>query len=254
MLEHLRWIEKEHKVKIIYACEAGSRATGLATQKSDYDIRFIYVRPVEAYLTIEKTWDDTISVLMTDKLDLHGWDLQKALFLLSKSNPSLFEWFQSEIVYIDHKEITKKMKGVPFSKKASFYHYFNMAKGNYTTLKKSGNVSIKLYINVVRPLLACLWLEKEETFPPIQYDHLLKYSECDELHSLARLKKGETVALNYPYLNTYIEKQLKRLDLSIKTYPDKKTTCNEDLNDIFLFSLMTCWNQPLNKGAWRCPC
>ena len=41
----LHEIEKENNVKILLAVESGSRAWGFASPDSDYDVRFIYVRP-----------------------------------------------------------------------------------------------------------------------------------------------------------------------------------------------------------------
>ena len=37
-------IEAEEHVRIIYACESGSRAWGFESEDSDYDVRFIYIR------------------------------------------------------------------------------------------------------------------------------------------------------------------------------------------------------------------
>ncbi len=43
ILSILKQIESKYKVKILYACETGSRAWGFPSPDSDYDIRFIYV-------------------------------------------------------------------------------------------------------------------------------------------------------------------------------------------------------------------
>ena len=45
-------IEKEFGVKILYAVESGSRGWGFANEESDYDVRFIYIRPLSDYLSI----------------------------------------------------------------------------------------------------------------------------------------------------------------------------------------------------------
>lgn len=94
----LRRIEEEENIKILLAVESGSRAWGFASPDSDYDVRFIYIRRMEDYLKLEKV-QDVIELPMDDVLDMNGWDLQKTLRLLYKSNPTLFEWFSSPIVY-----------------------------------------------------------------------------------------------------------------------------------------------------------
>ena len=45
-------IEKTEGVYILYAVESGSRAWGFASPDSDYDVRFVYVRPWEEYLRL----------------------------------------------------------------------------------------------------------------------------------------------------------------------------------------------------------
>ena len=45
ILSRLHEIEAEENVRIVYACESGSRAWGFPSADSDYDVRFLYVRP-----------------------------------------------------------------------------------------------------------------------------------------------------------------------------------------------------------------
>ena len=119
----LHEIEKENNVKILLAVESGSRAWGFASPDSDYDVRFIYVRPKEDYLRLENV-RDVIELPIDDVLDINGWDLQKTLRLLYKSNPTLFEWFSSPIVYLetDFADRFRKIMGEYFSTKKRLYH------------------------------------------------------------------------------------------------------------------------------------
>ena len=94
----LKEIEARENIRVIHCIESGSRAWGFASPDSDYDVRFIYVRPLEYYLRLDKT-RDVIEWQLDDTLDINGWDLQKALRLLHSSNPTLFEWNNSPIVY-----------------------------------------------------------------------------------------------------------------------------------------------------------
>ena len=128
--KELREIEQRERVKILLAAESGSRAWGFASPDSDYDVRFFYVRPREEYLKLEKR-RDVIELPLSDVLDINGWDLDKALRLLHSSNPTMFEWFASPIVYRDS-EFRQRMQGALkeyFSVGKSLHHYLSMAKG-----------------------------------------------------------------------------------------------------------------------------
>ena len=84
--EQLRRIEEAENIKILLSVESGSRAWGFASPDSDYDVRFIYIRRLEDYLRLD-TNRDVIELPIDDVLDINGWDLQKTLRLLHKSNP-----------------------------------------------------------------------------------------------------------------------------------------------------------------------
>ena len=86
-------IEKLHNVKILYACESGSRAWGFPSPDSDYDARYLYIRPLESYLKLFPE-RDVIEGPIDEVKDFVGWDLQKALKLLMKGNAPLNEQLQ----------------------------------------------------------------------------------------------------------------------------------------------------------------
>ena len=129
--EQLRRIEESEDIKILLAVESGSRAWGFASPDSDYDVRFVYIRRTEDYLKLDAI-RDVIELSIDDVLDINGWDLQKTLRLLYKSNPTLFEWFSSPIVY-QETEFADKFRDLMmyyFSSKKTLYHYISMAEGN----------------------------------------------------------------------------------------------------------------------------
>ena len=97
MKARLKNIENERKVKIVYACESGSRAWGFASPDSDYDVRFLYTHPIEWYLSVSEK-RDTIDIMDGD-FDAVGWELRKSLRLLKKSNVPALEHLFSPIVY-----------------------------------------------------------------------------------------------------------------------------------------------------------
>ena len=123
--DKLAEIEEKEKVQILYAVESGSRAWGVASPDSDYDVRFIYVRKKEDYLSVQEK-RDVIEWQLDDVLDINGWDLKKTLVQFHKGNATLFEWANSPIIY----KITDEWKAVYegckqyFSEKTALHHYY----------------------------------------------------------------------------------------------------------------------------------
>lgn len=89
---------REHEVSIPLAIESGSRAWGFPSPDSDYDCRFVFVRPVEQHLS---PWPrrDVIETPLEGELDVNGWELGKAIKLLLKGNAVIIEWLRSPIAY-----------------------------------------------------------------------------------------------------------------------------------------------------------
>lgn len=149
ILAELKKIEEKENVKIIMAIESGSRAWGFASPDSDYDVRFIYIRRPEDYLKLEGI-RDVIEWQLDDVLDINGWDLKKVLQLLHKSNPTVFEWCASPIVYYQTEEFEELKKILPefFSVKKSLFHYWHMAETHYREYLKGKEVRLNgLLIN-----------------------------------------------------------------------------------------------------------
>lgn len=91
-------IRCEQGVAIPLAIESGSRAWGFPSLDSDYDCRFVYVRPVDQYLSLYQP-RDVIETPLDAVFDVNGWDLGKALKLLLKGNAVIIEWLVSPITY-----------------------------------------------------------------------------------------------------------------------------------------------------------
>jgi predicted nucleotidyltransferase len=86
--QRLERIAAEQNVAVLWAVESGSRAWGFPSPDSDYDCRFIFVRPVEDYLTVSPR-RDVIEVPTEEGLDICGWDLFKMAKLLLKGNAAV---------------------------------------------------------------------------------------------------------------------------------------------------------------------
>lgn len=180
--QKLSEIEEKENVTVLHAVESGSRAWGFASPDSDYDVRFVYVRREEDYLRLGKQ-RDVIEWQLDETLDINGWDLQKALRLMYDSNPTLFEWCFSPVVYRTsaYWKTVCAAAGDYFSPKAGCYHYLNMAKHNYQAYLCGETVRLKKYFYVLRPLLACRWILERGTVPPVAFETLREAMLPDEL-------------------------------------------------------------------------
>ncbi|MDL2220104.1 nucleotidyltransferase domain-containing protein [Eubacteriales bacterium OttesenSCG-928-N14] len=235
-------IEQSEAVTIIHAVESGSRAWGFASPDSDYDVRFIYARPKEFYLRLDQT-RDVIEWQLDDTLDINGWDLQKALRLLHSSNPTLFEWANSPIVYQTTPKWGELQKEINtyFSAKASLHHYLSTAKRNYRESLKGETVRLKKYFYVLRPLLACRWILQRKCPPPMLFAELADAVLQTELKPVVDHllhQKMQTPELGegkrIDELNDYIENNLVALKAAIDTLPSAHQADWGKLNALFL--------------------
>ena len=243
--EQLRRIEEAENIKILLAVESGSRAWGFASPDSDYDVRFIYIRRLEDYLRLDAI-RDVIELPINDVLDINGWDLQKTLRLLHKSNPTLFEWFSSPIVY-QKTEFADKFRDLMmhyFSSKKTLYHYVSMAEGNYREYLKGDLVRAKKYFYVLRPVLACQWILDWGTPPPMLFSELLKaelpVELIDVVNQLLELKMNSPevkLIKRISEINEYLDESIPSIKRAVRLLEDSLTPDWNELNQLFLQSL-----------------
>jgi predicted nucleotidyltransferase len=219
ILEKLKEIEEKENVKIIAAVESGSRAWGFASPDSDYDVRFIYVRQLEDYLRLDKI-RDVIEWQLDDVLDINGWDLKKALQLMHDSNPTIFEWCASPILYKSSNAFSElqNIRSEYFSIKKSLYHYWHMANNNYQVYLQGEEVKIKKYFYVIRPLLAAEWIVEKRIQPPMLFSELMSemlpdylQGKVNELLEMKQIMPEMGMAPKIKSLDEYIEKELVRI-------------------------------------------
>ena len=244
ILSRLADIEAAEGVSILYACEAGSRAWGFASPDSDWDVRFIYLRPRDWYLSIDlEKKRDVIERPVADNLDISGWDLRKALRLFGKSNPPLIEWLNSPSVYLDRAGLADHLRQLLpayYSARSCFHHYLHMASGNYREYLRGERVRTKKYLYVLRPLLALRWLETRQTTVPVRCEELREETlpagpVKEALESLLAQKRQDREldeGPRIPVLNDFIEAELARLRNLADELP-KPAARIEPLNELF---------------------
>jgi len=244
-------IERREDVLVFYACESGSRAWGFESRDSDYDVRFLYLHRPKWYLSIDPK-RDVIELPLDGVMDYSGWDLKKALQLFRKSNPPLLEWLQSPIVYKDIRAITDLIRAAMpdyYSPRACHYHYLHMAQGNFREYLQGDEVWTKKYLYVLRPVLACIWIERGMGLVPTEFEKVLDVIEdrldlreaIDTL--LERKKAGKELdrGPRIPAISDFIEEEIVRLETAHAPLPVSRDP--ERLNQIFREALAQAWNR-----------
>lgn len=235
-------LEAERNVRVLYACESGSRAWGFASRDSDYDVRFLYVHRRDWYLSVEDR-RDVIEEPLSEELDVSGWELRKALRLLRKSNPPLLEWLKSPLVYQHDPVFTNEFNELSaqfYSPQRCFSHYLHMASGNWRHyLLGREQVSLTKYLYVFRPVLACRWIERGHGQVPMLFSQLVEgvLEESNVRAALdalvARKQAGGELDSEPPdeVFSCFIARELLRLEALDR--PDDVTGDAEDLNRFF---------------------
>lgn len=237
----LKEIEEKEGVRILHCVESGSRAWGFASPDSDYDVRFVYLRPREHYLRLDGT-RDVIEWQLDDTLDVNGWDLQKTLRLLHHSNPTVFEWDASPIVYQTTEEwqrVSAILKDY-FSPKSGLYHYLHTAKCNYRDFLQGEQVKLKKYFYVLRPLLACRWILKEGTPPPVPFDALADRYLAPKIAPVVEdllTRKRETpefgTGARIDPLNEFLLQEMDDISAQLNALPKEVLAPWPPLNELF---------------------
>lgn len=243
-------IESDNNIKIVYACESGSRAWGFPSADSDYDVRFIYIRPIEWYLSIDEK-RDVIEYPLSGQLDINGWDLKKALQLLRKTNPPLLEWLGSPIVYLEKYSVAEEMRQLAkeyYSPSACLHHYLHMARGNHREYLQGDTVWVKKYFYVLRPILAMKWIEEGRGIVPTDFNVTLeKLALPAELkQAVAKLLESKRTGdeldrgMKIKAISDFIESELARWDNS--GIPRSVVPSHEDrLDEYFRKSIKAAW-------------
>ncbi len=241
ILQKLKDIEKKEDVTILYAVESGSRAWGFESQDSDYDVRFIYVRKEKDYLSLFPK-KDVIEYELNSIFDINGWDIQKVLKLAQKSNPTLYEWIHSPIIYyalpLWNDLLPFFDSTVQLSKLIKHYYYmtFNHYDSQFLTTKK--------YFYILRTMLCCLWIIQSQTLPPVPFMQLVEaqldptYHEL--IHKMMNTKKSKEetyISEDFNNMNTYIEEQLHFIKQHLDDQYDFNEVNQKDLNSMFLHFL-----------------
>lgn len=245
ILRKLQTVEVEHGVRVLYACESGSRGWGFASPDSDYDVRFIFVRPPREYLRVTPV-RDVIEEVPGPVFDVNGWDVRKALHLLAKGNATLVEWMSSPVVYRQEGRFVKRLREVAeavYQPVRSFHHYYAMGRGNYREYLRGEQVRAKKYLYVLRPLLAAKWVLERPDAPPMAFESLARelvseaavLQDIEDLLALKRRSGEQEWLPARPTLNAFLDGLLQELS---QAEPSVGTPAMHLLDDLLADTVM----------------
>lgn len=210
-------IARDENVAIVLAVESGSRAWGFPSPDSDYDGRFVFVRPLADYLT---PWPrrDVIERPVTALIDVNGWDLTKALDLLLRGNAVLIEWLSSPFIYAadaafvdDIRDLASRCADVVLIAR----HYLHLGERQHRLHLASDTVALKKLFYVLRPALALRWLRMHaQSVPPMNLPRLMTEAP----------PPGTVIAL----IDDLISRKAQRAELGREAVPPELATFVEE--------------------------
>jgi len=216
IIKKLEEIALEYGVCILFACESGSRGWQFPSPDSDYDVRFIYVRQLNDYLSVARYNELQIGLPINDELDMYGWDIRKVLGLIRKSNTTPFEWLQSPIVYMQQPQFRDELWTLCekyFDRFSNIRHYLGIARSAMNTMVNNSEITIKKLFYVLRPLLAAKWCLEQNSIAPMS------------IHPLMSLMPGNLQLITNDLINckaTTPEGYLVNIEPELKVFIDSE--------------------------------
>lgn len=251
----LKEIEEQFNVRVLLAVESGSHAWGFASANSDFDVRFIYIHQPEWYLSIDPQGTgskrDVIEYPVEKNLDISGWELTKALRLFRKSNPTILEWLKSDLIYFQNDFFVERLRELEtdvFNPIPTLHHYVNLAKGNHKKYFQGKEAKIKICLYIVKSLLACNWIEKNKSFPPVRLQDLLSAvvdekmkPEVEQLVKLKLLGEEKFALFEYPVISEFIEMNIQWTQQLLLRQKVEQYDVSESLDVLFRATLTHVW-------------
>ncbi|MBR1836376.1 MAG: nucleotidyltransferase domain-containing protein [Kiritimatiellae bacterium] len=246
ILDALRTEEEARGVRILFAAESGSRAWGFASPDSDWDVRVIYVHPIDWYLRIAEKPRDTFEAMLPGDLDVSAWELRKALRLFAKGNVPLFEWLGSPLVYLDRDGFGDRLRALLpsfFDPRGAAWHHIAMQRSALGDLAPDGSIRIKKLCYALRSALSVRWIVARATMPPVPFPELFAASDLDpaartaiDAVLAAKRDASERDRIPLPSALAALFAENESL-VPAAAFPDKEKPATEDLDDILRFAV-----------------
>lgn len=225
---------KQQGIRIGFAIESGSRAWGFPSPDSDYDCRFIYVRPVSDHIGLA-SHRDVIEFPIVGDVDTGGWDLRKALLLALKGNAVLVEWIKSPIAYEEEPgfrdRLSEMLDEIMVPQKVAL-HYIGLLRRHWQA-HGDGPIKLKKLLYAIRPAIALEWMRTTDfqKLPPMNMMQCLAAVSIDHelrraIHDLVMVKSqtremGE--GMPPERIRSFLAASIERyVDLAERIEPDQE--------------------------------
>lgn len=241
ILDELTYIQQSEGFRMLFACEAGSRAWGFSSPNSDFDVRFVYVRPMSDYLRLEDSRDVYEGAFPVD-IDVVGWDLTKFLRLLRASNPSAVEWLSSPDIYYEYARFyrVRELLDDCFDPLSCAYHYYGMAKQHDMRYLKQETLPVKKYLYIIRAILAVKWCITRFEPVPMRFDDLKasmlpkELSRSVETMLTSKRSTSETHMTEHDdAVDAWINDEMGHMASDLKNFAHKPKVEWQKLDDVF---------------------
>ena len=173
ILKEIKELCDKHGVEPMYVFFTGSRAYGYNKADSDYDVLFVFKRPVADYFRVHPLPDE---IKVADK-DVKGWDLRKFCSILCKSGWNAFEALHCRVAFPfeGHDMSFNHLKHLAES--GDFYEPMKVAKTmvgcSARDLAKyeqaEGNKKLKYFLSYARMIMSARYCVLHTTYPPVHF-------------------------------------------------------------------------------------
>lgn len=217
-------VAREDGIRYLMAVESGSRAWGFPSPDSDYDVRFIYVRPMQDYVTLRPI-RDVVERPIVDDFDVNGWDIRKTLGLVLNHNAVVAEWLESPIRYMEDDPAIAELAAHAdrhFNPAGYAKHYASLGRNNVARWPDSAaTMPAKRYFYALRPAMSIRALRMfPSRRPPMRLQDLMEMTdlpsqlaeEIQELVALKALSRERAPARRSARIEALVMDELERAD------------------------------------------
>lgn len=179
--KHLQDFSESQGIEILMAVALGSRAWGLESAASDFDIKVIFRYPPKAQFTLrapeEVLSEKTVMEFSAGPVDVDitGWSLSKTLGLASASNPQLSEILRCPLRIMwdyDFEEQLKTLADQASLRTMANYYRGNAKKNAISCLEGKRAPTPKTVLQILRGMMMAERILETRKFPTIAFDEL----------------------------------------------------------------------------------